>query len=215
MVCMRASACLWNGKRRSSLQGWQMMFCRLPRIFLFRIVWDQVRYYLRKYMWLKLWRYPSSWLVDHWIGFFPSTLVCWYHSWYFCNLGLVAGYKTHERKSKTYKFDKSNRLKKKQKEKESSMKRSKSFNHRPSKLHSDDDEDDSVPASYHTVSLQVSQDVSIAGLSDSSSCLMLPVLNETVLSNLESYFIFYSFSLVFQGSLLWNFHRLNWPRVTQ
>lgn len=82
------------------------------------------------------------------------------------------------------------------------MKRSKSFNHRPSKLHSDDDEDDSVPASYHTVSLQVSQDVSIAGLSDSSSCLMLPVLNETVLSNLESYFIFYSFSLVFQGSLL-------------
>lgn len=39
------------------------------------------------------------------------------------------------------------------------MKRSKSFNHRPSKLHSDDDEDDSVPASYHTVSLQVSQDL--------------------------------------------------------
>ncbi|XP_032868449.1 Golgi-specific brefeldin A-resistance guanine nucleotide exchange factor 1 isoform X2 [Amblyraja radiata] len=77
----------------------------------------------------------------------------------FVEANLNGGYKTHERKSKTYKFDKSNRLKKKQKEKESSMKRSKSFNHRPSKLHSDDDEDDSVPASYHTVSLQVSQDL--------------------------------------------------------
>lgn len=28
--------------------------------------------------------------------------------------------------------------------------------------HSDDDEDEGVPASYHTVSLQVSQDVSMA-----------------------------------------------------
>ncbi|XP_078387054.1 Golgi-specific brefeldin A-resistance guanine nucleotide exchange factor 1 isoform X5 [Cetorhinus maximus] len=77
----------------------------------------------------------------------------------FVEANLNGGYKTHERKSKTYKFDKSNRLKKKQKEKESSIKRSKTFNHRPSRSHSDDDEDDSVPASYHTVSLQVSQDL--------------------------------------------------------
>ncbi|XP_043535120.1 Golgi-specific brefeldin A-resistance guanine nucleotide exchange factor 1 isoform X11 [Chiloscyllium plagiosum] len=77
----------------------------------------------------------------------------------FVEANLNGGYKTHERKSKTYKFDKSNRLKKKQKEKESSMKRSKTFNHRPLRSHSDDDEDDSVPASYHTVSLQVSQDL--------------------------------------------------------
>ncbi|XP_078055477.1 Golgi-specific brefeldin A-resistance guanine nucleotide exchange factor 1 isoform X2 [Mustelus asterias] len=75
----------------------------------------------------------------------------------FVEANLNGGYKTHERKSKTYKFDKSSRLKKKQKE--SSMKRSKTFNHRPSRSHSDDDEDDSVPASYHTVSLQVSQDL--------------------------------------------------------
>ncbi|XP_072138695.1 Golgi-specific brefeldin A-resistance guanine nucleotide exchange factor 1 isoform X4 [Mobula birostris] len=73
----------------------------------------------------------------------------------FVEANLNGGYKTHERKSKSYKLDKSNRLKKKQKEKESSMKRSKTFNHRPSKSHSDDDEDDSVPASYHTVSLQL------------------------------------------------------------
>ncbi|XP_067828505.1 Golgi-specific brefeldin A-resistance guanine nucleotide exchange factor 1 isoform X2 [Heptranchias perlo] len=77
----------------------------------------------------------------------------------FVEANLNGGYKTHERKSKTYKFDKSNRLKKKQKEKDSSMKRSKTFSHRPSRSHSDDDEDDSVPASYHTVSLQVSQDL--------------------------------------------------------
>ncbi|XP_072347507.1 Golgi-specific brefeldin A-resistance guanine nucleotide exchange factor 1 isoform X4 [Scyliorhinus torazame] len=75
----------------------------------------------------------------------------------FVEANLNGGYKTHERKSKTYKFDKSSRLKKKQKE--NSMKRSKTFSHRPSRSHSDDDEDDSVPASYHTVSLQVSQDL--------------------------------------------------------
>ncbi|GCB69195.1 hypothetical protein scyTo_0001012 [Scyliorhinus torazame] len=71
----------------------------------------------------------------------------------FVEANLNGGYKTHERKSKTYKFDKSSRLKKKQKE--NSMKRSKTFSHRPSRSHSDDDEDDSVPASYHTVSLQL------------------------------------------------------------
>ncbi|XP_069741695.1 Golgi-specific brefeldin A-resistance guanine nucleotide exchange factor 1 isoform X1 [Narcine bancroftii] len=77
----------------------------------------------------------------------------------FVEANLNGGYKSHERKSKTYKFDKSNRLKKKQKEKESSMKGSKTLSHRPSKSQSDEDEDDSVPASYHTVSLQVSQDL--------------------------------------------------------
>lgn len=35
---------------------------------------------------------------------------------------------------------------------------------RPSRCHSDDEEDEGVPASYHTVSLQVSQDVSTTAL---------------------------------------------------
>lgn len=35
---------------------------------------------------------------------------------------------------------------------------------RPSRSHSDDEEDEGVPASYHTVSLQVSQDVSTTAL---------------------------------------------------
>lgn len=34
--------------------------------------------------------------------------------------------------------------------------------------HSDDDEDEGVPVSYHTVSLQVSQDVSMAPFTSSS-----------------------------------------------
>ena len=35
---------------------------------------------------------------------------------------------------------------------------------RPSRSHSDEEEDEGVPASYHTVSLQVSQDVSTTAL---------------------------------------------------
>lgn len=35
---------------------------------------------------------------------------------------------------------------------------------RPSRSHSDEEEDEGVPASYHTVSLQVSQDVSTTTL---------------------------------------------------
>uniref|UniRef100_A0A4W3GV13 Golgi-specific brefeldin A-resistance guanine nucleotide exchange factor 1 n=1 Tax=Callorhinchus milii TaxID=7868 RepID=A0A4W3GV13_CALMI len=77
----------------------------------------------------------------------------------FVEANLNGGYKSHEKKSKMYKFDKPNRLKKKQKDKDNSMKRSKTFSHRPSRSHSDDEEDESVPASYHTVSLQVSQDL--------------------------------------------------------
>ncbi|XP_042193056.1 Golgi-specific brefeldin A-resistance guanine nucleotide exchange factor 1 [Callorhinchus milii] len=73
----------------------------------------------------------------------------------FVEANLNGGYKSHEKKSKMYKFDKPNRLKKKQKDKDNSMKRSKTFSHRPSRSHSDDEEDESVPASYHTVSLQL------------------------------------------------------------
>lgn len=42
-----------------------------------------------------------------------------------------------------------------------------SSQHAPRGGHSDDDEDEGVPASYHTVSLQVSHDVSMAPFTSS------------------------------------------------
>lgn len=41
---------------------------------------------------------------------------------------------------------------------------SRATNQRQSRSHSDDEEDEGIPASYHTVSLQVSQDVSTIAL---------------------------------------------------
>lgn len=41
---------------------------------------------------------------------------------------------------------------------------SRATSQRPSRSHSDEEEDEGVPASYHTVSLQVSQDVSTTAL---------------------------------------------------
>lgn len=72
----------------------------------------------------------------------------------------LAGYRTHEKK-RSHKYDsKSNRLRKKPREKEAASRRAKA-SQRLSRSHSDDEEDEGVPASYHTVSLQVSQDVSM------------------------------------------------------
>lgn len=47
---------------------------------------------------------------------------------------------------------------------------------RPSRSHSDEEEDEGVPASYHTVSLQVSQDVSTTAVST-----FLPLMMEAQL----------------------------------
>nr|XP_015202262.1 PREDICTED: Golgi-specific brefeldin A-resistance guanine nucleotide exchange factor 1 isoform X1 [Lepisosteus oculatus] len=78
----------------------------------------------------------------------------------FVEASLNGGYRTHEKKSKSHKYDsKSNRFRKKPREKEVSLKRTKVSSQRPSRSHSDDEEDEGVPASYHTVSLQVSQDL--------------------------------------------------------
>ncbi|XP_041424775.1 Golgi-specific brefeldin A-resistance guanine nucleotide exchange factor 1 isoform X3 [Xenopus laevis] len=63
-------------------------------------------------------------------------------------------YKTQEKRVKKY-DSKSNRFKKKTKEKENSVRRTRASNQRPYRSHSDDEEDESVPASYHTVSLQL------------------------------------------------------------
>ncbi|XP_053547934.1 Golgi-specific brefeldin A-resistance guanine nucleotide exchange factor 1 isoform X3 [Bombina bombina] len=64
--------------------------------------------------------------------------------------------KSHEKRGKGHKYDsKSNRFKKKTKEKENTIRRSKVSNQRQYRSHSDDEEDESVPASYHTVSLQL------------------------------------------------------------
>ncbi|KAM4636752.1 Golgi-specific brefeldin A-resistance guanine nucleotide exchange factor 1 isoform 3-T3 [Discoglossus pictus] len=64
--------------------------------------------------------------------------------------------KSQEKRMKSHKYDsKANRFKKKTKEKENAVRRSKVSNQRQYRSHSDDEEDESVPASYHTVSLQL------------------------------------------------------------
>ncbi|XP_035255460.1 Golgi-specific brefeldin A-resistance guanine nucleotide exchange factor 1 isoform X3 [Anguilla anguilla] len=73
----------------------------------------------------------------------------------FVEASLNGGYRTHEKK-KSHKSDsKSSRLRKKPREKEGAARRAKASSQRPSRSHSDDEEDEGVPASYHTVSLQL------------------------------------------------------------
>uniref|UniRef100_A0A8C7P4D9 Golgi-specific brefeldin A-resistance guanine nucleotide exchange factor 1 n=1 Tax=Oncorhynchus mykiss TaxID=8022 RepID=A0A8C7P4D9_ONCMY len=68
-------------------------------------------------------------------------------------------YRTHEKK-KNHKYDsQKSRVRRKPREKEGASRRAKASSQRPSRSHSDDEEDEGVPASYHTVSLQVSQDL--------------------------------------------------------
>ncbi|KAM4590678.1 Golgi-specific brefeldin A-resistance guanine nucleotide exchange factor 1 isoform 3-T3 [Odontesthes bonariensis] len=83
----------------------------------------------------------------------------------FVEASLNGGYRNHDKK-KTHKYDSSkSRLRKKaggrEKDSGGSMRRggSRAFSQRPSRSHSDEEEDEGVPASYHTVSLQVSQDL--------------------------------------------------------
>uniref|UniRef100_A0A8C1PHX4 Golgi-specific brefeldin A-resistance guanine nucleotide exchange factor 1 n=1 Tax=Cyprinus carpio TaxID=7962 RepID=A0A8C1PHX4_CYPCA len=73
----------------------------------------------------------------------------------FVEASLNGGYRTHEKK-KSHKYDsKSSRLRKKPREKEGTSRRTKASSQRPARSHSDDEEDESVPASYHTVSFQL------------------------------------------------------------
>uniref|UniRef100_A0A8C1JHP0 Golgi-specific brefeldin A-resistance guanine nucleotide exchange factor 1 n=1 Tax=Cyprinus carpio TaxID=7962 RepID=A0A8C1JHP0_CYPCA len=73
----------------------------------------------------------------------------------FVEASLNGGYRTHEKK-KSHKYDsKSSRLRKKPREKEGTSRRTKASNQRPARSHSDDEEDEGVPASYHTVSFQL------------------------------------------------------------
>uniref|UniRef100_A0A3Q3LPJ8 Golgi-specific brefeldin A-resistance guanine nucleotide exchange factor 1 n=1 Tax=Mastacembelus armatus TaxID=205130 RepID=A0A3Q3LPJ8_9TELE len=83
----------------------------------------------------------------------------------FVEASLNGGYRNHDKK-KSYKYDSSkSRMRKKagarEKEGSSGTRRggSRASSQRPSRSHSDDEEDEGVPASYHTVSLQVSQDL--------------------------------------------------------
>uniref|UniRef100_A0A3B4VGU8 Golgi-specific brefeldin A-resistance guanine nucleotide exchange factor 1 n=1 Tax=Seriola dumerili TaxID=41447 RepID=A0A3B4VGU8_SERDU len=82
----------------------------------------------------------------------------------FVEASLNGGYRSHDKK-KTYKYDSKSRLRKKaggrEKEGGSGTRRgsSRASSQRPSRSHSDEEEDEGVPASYHTVSLQVSQDL--------------------------------------------------------
>ncbi|XP_026134791.1 Golgi-specific brefeldin A-resistance guanine nucleotide exchange factor 1-like isoform X5 [Carassius auratus] len=77
----------------------------------------------------------------------------------FVEASLNGGYRAHE-KRKSHKYDsKSSRLRKKPREKEGTSRRTKASSQRPTRSHSDDEEDEGVPASYHTVSFQVSLDL--------------------------------------------------------
>uniref|UniRef100_A0A3Q1HD30 Golgi-specific brefeldin A-resistance guanine nucleotide exchange factor 1 n=1 Tax=Anabas testudineus TaxID=64144 RepID=A0A3Q1HD30_ANATE len=83
----------------------------------------------------------------------------------FVEASLNGGYRNHDKK-KSHKYDSSkSRMRKKaggrEKEGGGATRRggSRASNQRPSRSHSDDEEDEGVPASYHTVSLQVSQDL--------------------------------------------------------
>lgn len=80
------------------------------------------------------------------------------------------GYRNHDKK-KCHKYDSSKtRMRKKaggrEKEVGGGTRRggSRGNSQRPSCTHSDDEEDEGIPASYHTVSLQVSQDVSTTSI---------------------------------------------------
>ncbi|CAB1343546.1 unnamed protein product [Coregonus sp. 'balchen'] len=73
----------------------------------------------------------------------------------FVEASLNGGYRTHEKK-KNHKYDsQKSRVRRKPREKEGASRRAKASSQRPSRSHSDDEEDEGVPASYHTVSLQL------------------------------------------------------------
>lgn len=81
-----------------------------------------------------------------------------------------SGYRSHDKK-KSHKYDSSkSRMRKKtggrEKEAGGATRRAggRVTSQRPPRYHSDEEEDEGVPASYHTVSLQVSQDVSTTAL---------------------------------------------------
>ncbi|XP_030581076.1 Golgi-specific brefeldin A-resistance guanine nucleotide exchange factor 1 isoform X2 [Archocentrus centrarchus] len=83
----------------------------------------------------------------------------------FVEASLNGGYRNHDKK-KSHKYDPSkSRMRKKaggrEKDSGGSTRRgsSRASSQRPFRSHSDDEEDEGVPASYHTVSLQVSQDL--------------------------------------------------------
>lgn len=83
-------------------------------------------------------------------------------------LWLCSGCKSQEKRAKSHKYEsKGNRFKKKSKEGPVLRRPRSSSQHTTRGGHSDDDEDEGVPASYHTVSLQVSQDVSMAPFASS------------------------------------------------
>ncbi|XP_030012388.1 Golgi-specific brefeldin A-resistance guanine nucleotide exchange factor 1 [Sphaeramia orbicularis] len=99
----------------------------------------------------------------------PGSCVqfCWYHTDQGQTIrhSLNGGYRNHDKK-KSHKYDSSkSRLRKKaggrEKEAGGGARRGggRASGQRPSRSHSDDEEDEGIPASYHTVSLQVSQDL--------------------------------------------------------
>lgn len=81
---------------------------------------------------------------------------------------LRSGCKSQDKRSKSHKCDsRGSRFKKKPKEGSMPRRPRASSQHASRGGHSDEEEDEGVPASYHTVSLQVSQDVSMAPFTSS------------------------------------------------
>lgn len=78
----------------------------------------------------------------------------------FVEASLNGGCKSQDKRGKSHKYDsKGNRFKKKPKEGSMLRRPRASSQHATRAGHSDEEEDEGVPASYHTVSLQVSQDL--------------------------------------------------------
>lgn len=95
--------------------------------------------------------------------------ICAYGCGNVTRIWLCSGCKSQEKRGKSHKYDsKGNRFKKKSKEGSVLRRPRTSSQHATRGGHSDEEEDEGVPVSYHTVSLQVSQDVSMAPFTSSS-----------------------------------------------
>ncbi|EDL41982.1 golgi-specific brefeldin A-resistance factor 1 [Mus musculus] len=107
----------------------------------------------------------------------------------FVEASLNGGCKSQDKRSKSHKYDsKGNRFKKKPKE-GSMLRRPRGSNqHATRGGHSDEEEDEGVPASYHTVSLQVSQDVRMQALTYLQRALLVHDLQKLDALEWESCF---------------------------
>ncbi|EDL94339.1 similar to golgi-specific brefeldin A-resistance guanine nucleotide exchange factor 1 (predicted) [Rattus norvegicus] len=107
----------------------------------------------------------------------------------FVEASLNGGCKSQDKRGKSHKYDsKGNRFKKKPKEGSMLRRPRASSQHATRAGHSDEEEDEGVPASYHTVSLQVSQDVRMQALTYLQRALLVHDLQKLDALEWESCF---------------------------